>query len=419
MRKRAVLALAAAAFLCLLLPATTEGQRGAPPVQLPDGPGKEMVQATCTKCHGLNFIVNSAGFTRDQWNYLFSSMVTLPKDQADTVAQYLATHFPEKADAPKAVIVPGPVQVNIKEWLAPTLGSRPHDPLAARDGSIWWTGQYASRLGRVDPRTGAMKEFPLDTPNSGPHGLVEDRAGNVWYTGINVAEIGKVDPRTGAVTEYKVPEPARNPHTPIIDQKGMLFFTTQSGHVGRLNTATGEMKIGKTPTDGTYPYGIQVNSKGVPWYVDFRGNRIGSVDPVTMEIKEYTLPNPDARPRRIALTPDDVVWYSDYARGYLGRFDPKTGQVREWPSPGGKDSRPYGIAAVGDVIWYSESAVKPNTLVRFDTKTERFQTWAIPSGGHVIRNMMATPQGNLVLACSGVNRVALVEVASSRNTANR
>jgi len=32
-------------------------------------------------------------------------------------------------------------------------------------------------------------------------------------------------------------------------------------------------------------------SQGVPWYVDFRGNRIGSVDPRTMETKEYPLPN--------------------------------------------------------------------------------------------------------------------------------
>ena len=54
--------------------------------------------------------------------------------------------------------------------------------------------------------------------------------------------------------------------------------------------------------------------------------------------------------------------------------------------------------------------MRPNTLVRFDTQTEKFQTWVIPSGGGVVRNMMATPDGNLVLACSGVNRVALVEV---------
>ena len=62
--------------------------------------------------------------------------------------------------------------------------------------------------------------------------------------------------------------------------------------------------------------------------------------------------------------------------------------------------------------WYSESSVRPNTLVRFDTERESFQTWVIPLGGGVIRNMMATADGNLVLACSAVNRVALVEVGN-------
>ena len=68
------------------------------------------------------------------------------------------------------------------------------------------------------------------------------------------------------------------------------------------------------------------------------------------------------------------------------------------------------MAVAQDIIWYNESAVRPNTLVRFDPKTEQFQTWLIPSGGGVVRHMIATPQGNLVLACSGVNRIALVEV---------
>jgi len=64
-------------------------------------------------------------------------------------------------------------------------------------------------------------------------------------------------------------------------------------------------------------------------------------------------------------------------------------------------------------VWYSESAVSQNTLVRFDPKTEKFQTWVIPSGGGVVRNMMATPDGNLVMACSGRNRVALVQLNSN------
>lgn len=129
-----------------------------------------------------------------------------------------------------------------------------------------------------------------------------------------------------------------------------------------------------------------------------------------MEIHEYLLPNADARPRRIAITSDDVLWYSDYARGYLGRFDLETGKASEWSSPGGPKSQPYGIATVKNVLWSSEAGVKPNTVVRFDPMTEQFQTRVIPSGGGVVQNMMATRDGNLVLACSGVNRIALVHV---------
>jgi len=414
MRTKTFSVLIAGGFLYFGLPTPTQGQRGGQALQLPAGPGQETVQSTCTQCHRLNLIANSPGYTAEGWEKLFSSMVSLPSGQAGVVARYLAANFPVNP-APEAVVIPGAAEVSIKEWMAPSLGSRPHDPLAAADGSVWWTGQWSSRLGRVNPATGTITEFPLPD-DSGPHGLDEDASGNVWFTGINQNYIGKLDPNTGEVTQYPVseaavvPAGARGPHTPIFDQDGTLWFTLQSGMVGRLIPSTGEMRIVATPTEGTYPYGIQVNSQGVPWYVDFRGNRVGSIDPETMEITEHTLPHPDARPRRIALTPDDVVWYTDYARGYLGRFDPATGSVREWPSPSGPDSRPYGIATVGTVVWYSESGVRDDTLVRFDTETEEFQSWLIPSGGGVVRNMMATADGNLVLACSGVNRVALVEV---------
>ena len=409
MRQGTLSALTVAACLWLVLPAPVHAQRGRQPVQLPAGAGRELVATACTECHRLNLIVNSWGYTREGWKARFASMVALPNGDADVVAGYLATHFPMKP-APEAVLIPGDVAVTINEWLLPTLGSRPHDPLAARDGSVWWTGQWADKLGRLNPSTGTMREYPLPA-DSGPHGLTEDAAGHVWFTGISQNYIGMLDPETGEVTQYPLPE-GRGPHTPIFDQGGTLWFTLQSGMVGRLVPSTGEMRIMATPSANTYPYGIVVNSEGVLWYVDFRGNRIGRVDPDTMEIREYTLPDPDARPRRIAITPDDVLWYTDYARGYLGRFDPETGEVEEWASPGGPESRPYGIAAVGNVVWYSESSVRPNTLVRFDTETQRFQTWVIPSGGGVVRNMMATANGDLVLACSGVNRVALVEVGN-------
>jgi virginiamycin B lyase len=129
-----------------------------------------------------------------------------------------------------------------------------------------------------------------------------------------------------------------------------------------------------------------------------------------MSLHEFVLPDPGSRPRRIAITSDDIIWYGDYSKGRLGRLDPKTGKVTEYPSPSGPRSQPYGITAIDDVIWYNESGVEPNTLVRFDPKTEKFQTWAIPSGGGVVRNMMPTRDGNIAIAESGKNEVGLVEL---------
>jgi len=153
-----------------------------------------------------------------------------------------------------------------------------------------------------------------------------------------------------------------------------------------------------------------VDSKGAVYFDEFGSNKVGRIDPATMEIREYVLPDAAARPRRIAISSDDVIWYSDYASGHLGRLDPKTGKATEWLSPGGPKSRPYGITIVGDIVWYSESGTRPNTVVRFDPATEKFQTWAIPSGGGVVRNMVHTPDGDLWLACSGVNGIAEVQI---------
>jgi len=52
--------------------------------------------------------------------------------------------------------------------------------------------------------------------------------------------------------------------------------------------------------------------------------------------------------------------------------------------------------------------VRPNTLVRFDPRTKAFSKTDIPSGGGVVRNMAATKDGKIYLACSGVNKVAIV-----------
>ena len=382
--------------------------------QLPEGPGKTVIEHSCLGCHEP-VRITSAGYNREDWQNVVHMMLNVgapvPPEQVSVITDYLVKNFPEKPK-PAPSLIAGSAHVEIKEWMVPTPGSRPHDPLAYRDGSIWYTGHMANVLGRLDPRDGKITEYHPDTPSSGPHGLVADRDGNIWFTGNFAGYIGKFDPRTGKFTDYPLPDPnAHDPHTPIFDRRGMLWFTVQGANmVGRLDPTTGEIRLVKSPTPRSNPYGMVVSSHDMPWFCEFGANKLASMDPETMAIHEYTLPNAASRPRRIAITPNDVIWYSDYARGYLGRFDTNTGEVKEFASPGGPNSLPYGIVYLKRAVWYSESGVRPNTLVRFDPKTEKFQTWTIRSGGGVVRNMMVTRDGNIAMAESGMNRIALVVV---------
>jgi len=376
--------------------------------------GKALVDATCNACHPLSARVGT-GYDERGWNTVMRMMINhgapVAAENAQPMLDYLIKTYPIHG-RPSAALIEGPVKVSMKAWQVATPGSRPHDPMAAKDGSLWYSGQMAGVLGRVDPKTGEIKEYPLKTPHSGPHGLVEDKAGNIWYTGNTAALIGKLDPKTGAVTEYKMPDPkATDPHTLIFDKAGILWFTVQNAnHIGRLDPKTGEIKLLTPPTEKSRPYGMARDSHGNVFVVQFGANRVAKVDPKTLAIHEYVLPDTTARPRRIAITPDDMVWYTDYSRGFLGRLDPRSGQVKEWPSPSGPKSAPYGISFVQGALWYSESEAMPNTIVRFDPKTQKFQSWTIPGGGNIVRNTDVTPDGNWVLANSLTNEVTLVTI---------
>jgi virginiamycin B lyase len=309
------------------------------------------------------------------------------------------------------------LKVTIREWPVPTKGAHPHDPAVGPDGALWFTEQMANKLGRLDPNTGEFKEYALvEGENSGPHGLVADSEGNIWYTANFGGYIGKLDPRTGKVTQYKMPsEKADDPHTAVFDAQGILWFTTQGGNmVGWLDPKTGKIELKEVPTESALPYGIQINSKGVPVFCELGTNKMGTIDPKTMKITEYALPE-SARPRRLAIAADDTVYFTDYKSGHLGTLDTSTGAVKMYDSPGGAESNPYGITITPDgMVWYSESGVKPNTIVRFDPKTETFARANIPSGGGVVRNMAATRDGRVYIACSGVDKVGVVEAASAK-----
>src|SRR3954468_24731509 len=107
--------------------------------------GKKFVDATCNTCHPLNARTGT-GYTPEGWDTVLRMMtnhgVQIPADKLPMMKEYLAKTYPVHG-RPDAVIVPGPTKVSMKAWQVATPGSRPHDPLAAKDGSLWYSGQMA------------------------------------------------------------------------------------------------------------------------------------------------------------------------------------------------------------------------------------------------------------------------------------
>jgi mono/diheme cytochrome c family protein len=74
-------------------------------IELPQGPNRDLVYARCRTCHDLQYVVDSAGITADNWVALIEDMgqygLRIPADERDKIVQYLVTYL--SANRPKAV----------------------------------------------------------------------------------------------------------------------------------------------------------------------------------------------------------------------------------------------------------------------------------------------------------------------------
>src|SRR5437762_6524287 len=92
-----------------------------------------------------------------------------------------------------------------------------HDAQMDFDGNIWITYAHtstATTIGRIDGKTGAVKNFKLDDQRgiaAGTHGITRDENGILWFnTRSNVQRsrggLAKVDPKTEKITVYLPPD---------------------------------------------------------------------------------------------------------------------------------------------------------------------------------------------------------------------
>ncbi len=277
----------------------------------------------------------------------------------------------------------------VKVQYFPVTGTGPHDVAATPNGEVWYTAQRSGGMGVLDPKTGKSVEVALG-PGSAPHGVIVGPDGNAWVTDGGQNAIVKVDARTRAVSVFKLPAtaPNANLNTAAFDAKGRIWFTGQSGFHGRLDPATGEMQVWKSPR-GTGPYGITATPKGDIYFASLAGSYLGKVNVETGDVTVLEPPTRNAGVRRAWSDSKGNIWVSEWNVGQVGRYDPATNSWKEWKLPG---ARPMAYAVYvdeKDIVWLTDFG--GNAVVRFDPATEAFEPFISPRNNASVRQLLGRP----------------------------
>jgi virginiamycin B lyase len=265
-------------------------------------------------------------------------------------------------------------QVTVQEYpLPPRVGA--HDVWAdpAPGGPVWFSAQRSGELGRLDPSSGKVEMIPLGSRSS-PHGVILGADGAPWLTDSGQNAIVRVEPKTRAVKSWPLPEGTgyANLNTAIFDKAGIHWFTGQSGYYGRLDPKTGDMKVFDAPK-GRGPYGIHATPDGTVYYASLAGSYIARLDAATGKAAVIEPPTRGQGARRVWSDSKGIVWVAEWYSGQLSRYDPKSGAWAQWKAPGA-NPRVYAVYVdEADKVWVAEWSAQ--VMLRFDPATQKFETF--------------------------------------------
>ncbi|HEV7478922.1 MAG TPA: hypothetical protein VGO05_01385, partial [Roseiarcus sp.] len=243
------------------------------------------------------------------------------------------------------------------EYDLPRETIEPHDVIVDRSGLVWYSSFGEQNLGRLDPRTGKVTEFPIREHKPGfPTGLLglrTDPQGNLWFGNMYQATIAKFDPNSETFKFWPL-EGEENfdaaqinmvsPQASGVDGK---VWAQNNGFAGvhRLDIASGKIETFEPFKGVPGPhnvYDVVPDSGNNVYFTDFRQRHIGRIDAKSGAVKLYEVPTPHSAPRRGSMDAQDRLWFGEYRADRIGMFDTKTEQFKEWQvAP--KWSAPYDV----------------------------------------------------------------------------
>lgn len=310
---------------------------------------------------------------RDHWNY---ELKTLPRLTGKS------TH------------------VIITEYDLPNSRIEPHDVMLDREGTVWYSDFGQMFLGKMDPKTGKVTQYPIPETKKGfPVGTLNlefDKDDNPWIGVMYQGSIAKFDKKTETFKAWTTPKEWDTD----ADQLGHLALTgtpvdnkvwiknSDGGNIYRLNLSDNQFEnLGafKDPRTGKRigTYGLHSDSQNNIYLLDFAAGNIVKIDAKSKLPTVYMTPTPNSRPRRGRVDAQDRLWFAEYEGNAIGMFDPKTEKISEWKVPT-QWSAPYDAEAGRNGEAWTGSMLT-DRVARLDIKSGQYTEYQLPHPTNIRR----------------------------------
>jgi virginiamycin B lyase len=292
-------------------------------------------------------------------------------------------------------------KVIFTEYDLPEARIQPHDVVLDSKGNVWYSDFGQMFLGKMDPKTGKVTQYPIPITKPGfPLGSLDleiDQNDNVWLGMMYQAAIVRFDQKTETFKSWSIPkewdsEGAQFGHLAVngTHVDGKVWVKNSDGtKIYRLDLATERWEDLGAPLDprtkrriGTY--GIHADTATNDAYLlDFSAGNIVKIDAKTKQTTVYLTPSPNSTPRRGRVDAEGRVWFAEYRADRIGMLDPKTAQIVEWKVPTDW-SAPYDAVFSKHGHAWTGSMVT-DRVARLDVETGQYTEYTLPRPTNIRR----------------------------------
>jgi len=289
-------------------------------------------------------------------------------------------------------------RVIITEYDLPRPTIEPHDVIVDADGMAWYSNFGEQTLGKLDPKTGKVTEYPVPEPKKGsPTGTLSirsDKDGNLWLGMMYQASVAKFNRKTEKFQLWTVPSELNKDNTQINMTSPMSYtvdgklWAQNNGFAGvhRLDLNSGKWETWdpfKDSPRGHNIYDVIADSQNNAYFTDIGREHVGRIDAKSGKLTMYETPTKGSGPRRGMMDAQDRLWFGEYRGNKIGMFDTKSEKFQEWamPTPW---SNPYDVAVDKNGEAWTGSMLS-DRIARLDSKSGQIVEYLLPKSTNVRR----------------------------------